>query len=55
MQIQADDYLGVIPGNYTDTAYSLQYYFELSDEAGRSWLFPGLGATLSEQPYFVLS
>jgi hypothetical protein len=55
MQIQADDYLGVIPGNYTDTAYSLQYYFELSDGAGRSWLFPGLGATLSEQPYFVLS
>ena len=55
MQVQADGYRGVIPGNYTDTAYSLQYYFELSDVAGRAWLFPGLGKTLSEQPYFVLS
>jgi hypothetical protein len=54
MQIQADGYLGVIPGSYTDTPYPLQYYFELSDEAGRAWLFPDLGANLSEQPYFVL-
>jgi hypothetical protein len=54
MQIQADGFVGVIPGSYTNTAYPLQYYFELSDAAGRAWLFPGLGATLSEQPYFVL-
>jgi hypothetical protein len=54
MQIQADGYLGAIPGSYTDTPYPLQYYFELSDEAGRAWLFPSLGANLSEPPYFVL-
>jgi hypothetical protein len=45
---------GVIRADYANTPYPLQYYFELSDESGRSWLYPGLGATLSNQPYFVL-
>jgi hypothetical protein len=45
---------GVIPADYTRAAYPLQYYFELSDESGRAWLYPGLGATLTNQPYFVL-
>ena len=45
---------GVIPSNYTDAPYPLQYYFELTDAAGRTWLFPGLGPALTGQPYFVL-
>ena len=54
LQIQDGGCLGVIPGPYTETPYPLQYYFELSDEAGQVGQFPGLGAHLSEQPYFVL-
>jgi hypothetical protein len=26
----------------------------LTDTSGRSWLYPGLGANLTDQPYFVL-
>ncbi len=54
MQMEAGSCHAAIPGDYTDSPYPLEYYFELSDEAGRSWLYPGLGATLSNQPYFVL-
>jgi hypothetical protein len=44
----------VIPGEYTDTVYPLQYYFEL--RAGQNaWLYPGLGADLMQQPYFVVT
>ncbi|MCU0917011.1 MAG: hypothetical protein MUC88_20980 [Planctomycetes bacterium] len=43
-----------IPSEYTNTSYPLQYYFELRDEAGRAWLYPGFGATLANQPYFVV-
>jgi len=55
MQIDKDDNCrAAIPGEYTDSPYSLQYYFEWRDESGQSWLYPGLGASLSNQPYFVL-
>jgi hypothetical protein len=43
-----------VPGDYTDSPYALEYFFELHDGAGRAWLHPGLNATLSNQPYFVL-
>jgi hypothetical protein len=45
---------GVIPADYANTSYPLQYYFELSDESGQAWLYPGLGPALTNQPYFVL-
>ena len=54
MQVGPERAEGAIPGDYTRSPYPLQYYFELSDESGRSWLYPGLGATLTNQPYFVL-
>jgi hypothetical protein len=54
MQREADSCHATIPGEYTDSPYPLEYYFETSDEAGRWWLYPGLGADLSNQPYFVL-
>ena len=54
VQMEADGCHATIPGEYTDSSYPLQYYFETSDGAGRSWLYPGLGADLSNQPYFVL-
>ena len=43
-----------IPGAYTDTQYPIEYYFELHNEAGQAWLYPGLDATLTNQPYFVV-
>ena len=44
-----------VPGDYTDSPFPLQYYFEL--KAGtppRAWLHPGFNATWSNMPYFVV-
>jgi hypothetical protein len=54
MLLQDHQYRATIPGEYTNTAYPLEYYFELRDEAGRAWMFPGLDAMLTNQPYFVV-
>jgi hypothetical protein len=47
-------YRATIPGEYTNTPYPLEYYFELRNEEGQAWLFPGFDATLMNQPYFVV-
>jgi hypothetical protein len=52
--VQDRRYRATIPGEYTNTPYPLEYYFELRDEAGRAWLFPGFDATRMNQPYFVV-
>jgi hypothetical protein len=44
----------VIPAPYTDSPFSLQYYFELRESADKAWLYPGFGPNLTEQPYFVI-
>jgi hypothetical protein len=53
--IPTDRLLGaIIPAMYTDSPFPLQYYFELKAENDRAVsLYPGLGPTLSGQPYFV--
>jgi hypothetical protein len=43
-----------IPAAYTQSAYPLQYSFELRGDAKNAWLYPGLGPDLIGQPYFVL-
>ncbi len=43
-----------IPGEYTDTLYALQYYFELIEKPDNAWLYPGFSASLMNQPYFVV-
>jgi hypothetical protein len=43
-----------IPGDYTDSAFPLQYYFQLHTESGAVWLVPGLTQKGSGQPYFVV-
>jgi hypothetical protein len=43
-----------IPGEYTDSAYPLLYYFELLDDDGHAWLYPGFEPDLANQPYFVV-
>ena len=42
-----------IPPSYTDSAFPIQYYFEVRRN-GRAWLYPGLGPELTTQPYFVV-
>jgi hypothetical protein len=43
-----------IPQAYTDTEYPLEYYFEVQLTAGSAILYPGLGADLTQRPYFVV-
>jgi hypothetical protein len=55
MKFEAGRRRGVIPAEYTDSPFPLQYYFELA--AGtppRAWLHPGFDSTWSNQPYVVV-
>jgi hypothetical protein len=54
MQKQDNKYVVTIPADYTDSLYPLQYFLEFRDAQGRAWIYPGLDATLSNQPYYVV-
>jgi hypothetical protein len=43
-----------IPSGYTESPYPLEYYFEMKEAAERAALYPGFGAQLAGQPYFVV-
>lgn len=43
-----------IPGEYTQSPFPLQYYFELQSSSA-AWLQPAFNSTLSNQPYFAIS
>ena len=45
---------GVIPGDYTDSPFPLQYHFEIHPSSGAPWLLPGLFRRGFSQPYFVV-
>lgn len=47
-------YVVTIPGAYTESVYPLTYYFEVKESAKISALYPGLGAKLKDQPYFIM-
>ena len=47
-------YHATIPGSYTDSAYPLQYYFEIKTTTGRPLIFPGFSKGLFNQPYIVV-
>jgi hypothetical protein len=51
---QDGNFSAAIPAEYTDSEYPLQYYFELKNEGGSAWLYPGFNQTLSNQPYFAV-
>jgi hypothetical protein len=55
MQRGNSGYTAAIPGNYTDSVYSLQYYFVLSRGSEAAWFFPAFNGTLSNQPYYAIS
>ena len=47
-------YKATIPPEYTRSDFALEYYFELEDDKGAAWMYPGFNDTLSNQPYFSL-
>lgn len=47
-------YQATIPATYTDSAYPLEYYFEVKESPENVWLHPGLSTALTGQPYFVI-
>ena len=47
--------VATVPGDYTQSAFSLQYYFELRGNGGAAWLYPAFNSTLSNQPYYAIS
>lgn len=55
MKNDGDKYLGSIPGDYTQSPYPLQYYFELTGGDAVAWMHPAFNATLSNQPYYAIA
>ncbi len=54
MEGSGQQYKAIIPAAYTGSVFPLEYYFEIKEPAQRSVLYPGLSATLTRQPYFVV-
>jgi hypothetical protein len=54
MKKSGEGYTAAIPGDYTNSAFALQYYFELQRE-DVAWLYPAFNSTLSNQPYYAIS
>jgi hypothetical protein len=54
MRLLGNLYRATIPATYTDSAYPVQYYFELKEGPDKAWLYPGFMPDLANQPYFVL-
>src|SRR5262249_25751290 len=54
MQGRDGRYQGTIPGAYTDSAYPLQYYFQVRTAKGRTQICPGFSKGLTNQPYIVI-
>ncbi|MFD0751227.1 hypothetical protein ACFQZS_13835 [Mucilaginibacter calamicampi] len=44
----------VIPASYSKSDYPIAYYFELKQDAAAAILYPGFGAKLTDEPYFVM-
>ncbi|WP_274650862.1 hypothetical protein [Paenibacillus humicola] len=55
MSRTGDSFSARIPADYTDSPFSLLYYFEAKDDEGDAWLYPGLNEQLSNQPYYMIS
>jgi hypothetical protein len=55
MTREDDVYTYAIPGDYTNSIYPLQYYFDLRHENALAWLYPAFNSTLSNQPYYAVS
>ena len=54
MTASGNSWRAAIPGAYTDSPYSLQYYFEPTSRPVHTWLYPGFAPDLANQPYFLV-
>ncbi len=54
MEKTGEDYHAVIAGDYTDSPFPLQYYFQIWDGAGAVRLSPGLNPGWHGQPYYFV-
>ncbi|MBO0723187.1 MAG: hypothetical protein J2P41_20355, partial [Blastocatellia bacterium] len=55
MKRTSQGYSAAIPADYSKSPYGLQYYFELRRDPDIAWLYPGLDANLSNQPYYSIA
>ncbi len=51
---------GAIPGEYSDSAFALEYYFVLTHgqgdrERSETWMYPGFDIAMPRQPYFTIN
>jgi hypothetical protein len=53
MQFRDEAWRAVIPADYTRSPYPLQYYFVVSQAAGKN-IYPGFNPNLTGLPYFVV-
>jgi hypothetical protein len=54
MQAAGRIWRATIPGEYTQSPYPLQHYFEVREAPESAALYPGFGEQLTGQPYFVV-
>jgi len=54
MKLAGKSYRAMIPADYTNLQYPLQYYFEINEKPEKGWLYPGFTENLTNQPYFVV-
>jgi hypothetical protein len=54
MQSTGRVWRAAVPGEYTESPYALQYYFELKEAPGLAALYPGMGEQRTGPPYFVI-
>ena len=47
--------VATVPGEYTQSEYPLEYYFELRGKSGEALMYPAFNSTLSNQPYYAVS
>jgi hypothetical protein len=54
MELQGAQFAASLPAAYTETAFPLEYFFEISMNDGKAGLHPGFTPDLTNQPYFVV-
>jgi hypothetical protein len=54
MQRQTEKFQAVIPAQFTDAAYPIQYYFVFRAANDQAQIHPGFGSDLENQPYYVV-
>ena len=54
MKREGENYQAVIPGQYTQTRYPMEYYFAVDMGKEGIAIYPGLDENLANMPYYVI-